>query len=559
MRITLRKDTLEGIFDGTQNSKEIFQARRKFISDPEERKTTFASYYNTISVNDKWIFYESMGGMRMMDNPYAIFKQVYQDKRFDDYIHVWSIATYATIPEEYKEKDNILFVTRNTHAYMQALSKAKFIVCNSVLPEFFVPKPDQKYLNTWHGIAYKGIGRSELSPLGPMGTIYNMLEATHILTPCDFMTQKQLFGFSMRGVYSGQMAEIGYPRIDTTINTSAKNKARIRQNLGIDPSKKVVLYAPTWRGNMRTRKFDTDTLVRDLKALAGVDANVIFMGHHLMLKHTKGIDFGDLIIPPSSINTNELLSVVDVLITDYSSIFFDFLVTERPIIHYVYDYDEYERERGLGLDICELPGVIVRNNTELISSVEKFLESSYTPTRQYIAACERFCPHDNGKVSERTVEWFFMDNSKAVDVVRKIPKTSIVFWAGALNKTEHALKYLEKVRKQVKKDDKIVVLVVARSVVKRPEIMKIIRSFDLSVTIIARGDESMVATSAEKVARRLMEHGMRGWGRVPFVRRAYSRLYQREYRRVFGGARFDEIILYERCSRFWKELVKYAA
>jgi len=550
---------VENLLDGTQNTKENYQARRIFIKDPEKRKATFAKYYNRITLNEKWIFYESMGGMRMMDNPYAIFKQVYEDKRFKDYIHVWSIATHGTIPEEYRDKSNILFVTRNTDMYMRAIATAKYIVCNSVLPEYFVPKPEQKYLNTWHGIAYKGIGRSELSPLGPMGTIYNMLEATHVLTPCDFMTQKQLEGFSMHGVYSGEIAEIGYPRIDTTINASEQEKKQIRHILRIDPRKKVVLYAPTWRGDMRTRKFDTDTLTKDLKALAGVDANIIFMGHHLMLKHTKGLDFGNLIIPPSSINTNALLSVVDVLITDYSSIFFDFLVTGRPIIHYLYDYKEYKTERGLNLDKSELPGIVTQTTSGLIALVEEYLATSYSPTKKYLAARKRFCSHEDGRASERAVNWFLKDNTAGINIIPKDAKKSIVFWGGALNKTENATEYLQQVQEQVNKGDKVVVLIIARSVVKRPEIMSTIRSFGFDVTIIARGDDTMVATKTEKMARQLIEHGIRGWGRVPFVRGAYVRIYKREYRRILGNARFDEIVVYPKCSRFWKELVKYAS
>lgn len=552
-------EKIETLIDGAQNRKENYLARRIFIKDTEERKTTFAKYYKQTALNEKWIFYESMGGVRMMDNPYAIFKRVFGDKRFKDYIHVWSIANYDTIPQEYRDKGNILFVTRNTDMYMRAIATAQYVVCNSVLPEYFVRKPGQKYLNTWHGIAYKGIGRSELSLLGPMGTIYNMLEATHVLTPCDFMTQKQLFGFSMQGVYSGQIAEIGYPRIDTTINASTQEKERIQQTLKIDTNKKVVLYAPTWRGDMRIRKFDTDTLTNDLKALAKLDANIIFMGHHLMLKHTKGYDFSNLIVPPSSINTNGLLSIVDVLITDYSSIFFDFLVTARPIIHYLYDYDEYKRERGLSLEKSELPGTVVQTTAELIASVEKHLATPYAPTKRYEQARKRFCLHEDGAVSKRAVEWFFKNDVSGINIVPKDKKQSIVFWGGALNKTDNAMEYLQKIKDQVKKDDKIVVLVIARSVVKRPEIMSAIRSFGYNVTIIARGDDTMIATKTEKVARHLIEHGIRGWGRIPFVRLSYTRMYEREHRRILGSARFDEVIVYPKCSRFWKELAKYAS
>ncbi len=550
---------LETLMDGTQNSLKNFRARRVFISELADQKEHFAKCYNTIPVSDNWIFYESMGGKRMMDNPLALFRQIHGDKRFKDFVHVWVVTRYDTIPTELKSVSNMLFVTRNTSAYMQAITKSKYIVCNSTFPVYVVPKPEQKYLNTWHGIAYKGIGRSEQSPLGPRSTVDNMLQATHILTSCDYMTQKQLLGFSMKGVYSGELAEAGYPRIDMTLNASAADKKRLYSDLGLDPDKQVVLYAPTWRGVMEDRKFDVDTLQKDLAALAGLDANVIFMGHHLMIENIKGVDLGSLIIPPPSQNTNELLSIVDVLITDYSSIFFDFLVTNKPIIHYVYDYDEYKRERGLGLELDELPGEVVRTKKELIATARNLLATPYKPTRQYARARKRFCPHEDGRVSKRVAEWFIKGNSKGVNIVPKDKRPSIVFWGGALNNTQHALEYLEKLKAVVKRGDKNVVLVVARSIMKQPEIMTIINDLGETVTVIARAHDTMIGTKTEKVAKRLMESGVRGTGRIPMLRQAYDRLYRREYQRMFGGARFDEIVLYPKCSRFWKELVKYAA
>lgn len=190
---------------------------KKKLRDAEDLKTRQAEYNEAVPTNPKVIFYESMSGARMMDSPYALFARIYDDPAFREYHYVWSVRAQDLVPDELKAEPRITFVTRNTDAHMYFLALAGSIIGNSLLPDHFVRKADQKYLNTWHGIAYKALGRTEDSPLGAAGSVYNLLQATHVLTPCPFMTETELSRFSLRGVFSGSMAEIGYPRQDLTM------------------------------------------------------------------------------------------------------------------------------------------------------------------------------------------------------------------------------------------------------------------------------------------------------------------------------------------------------
>ncbi|RYZ79971.1 MAG: teichoic acid biosynthesis protein, partial [Proteobacteria bacterium] len=357
----------------TTDSKQLYERSRLHITDEDERKTRYALYYEAIPTDPTMIFYESMGGTRMMDNPLAIFRAACADGRFEDYTHVWSVSAFATIPNEYKNRRNIIFVCRHTDMYMQYLAKSGYLICNSTFPDYFVRKPNQRYLNTWHGIAYKRVGRGPESPIGGVYAVYNLLQATHILSPCPFMTDIQLYTMGLNGVYSGELAESGYPRIDMTMTVSDEAKRASAAALSIDPSRQTVLYAPTWRGGEGESSFDTTRLERDLNALAELDANIIFLGHHLMMKHIKGKNFGSVILPPQDSNTNELLALADILITDYSSIFFDFLVTGKPIIHYMYDYNDYSVNRGLNLSVADLPGDVCYDSDDMVGLVKRSL------------------------------------------------------------------------------------------------------------------------------------------------------------------------------------------
>lgn len=551
---------------------------KKKLRDAEELKTRQAEYNEAVPTNAKVIFYESMSGARMMDSPYALFARIFDDPAFRDHHHVWSVRSQDLVPDELKDEPRVTFVTRNTDAHMYFLALAGHIIGNSLLPEHFVRKTEQKYLNTWHGIAYKALGRTEDSPLGAAGSVYNLLQATHVLTPCPFMTETELSRFSLRGVFSGSLAGIGYPRQDLMLNMHQDRASRIKEELGLDPDRKTVLYAPTWRGNKGTARFDADQLEKDIDSLTKLDANVVFQAHHIMLRHIKDVDYGNIIVPPPSIVTNELLAVTDLLISDYSSIFFDFLATNKPIVHYLYDYDAYAEERGLLLDKSELPGPIVTTSDELIATVSDLTARSYIPDEKYRRAQAKFGPYDDGQASDRTIRWFFQGDSADIRLVETRQRPSIIFWGGRLDKGKKTRDFLESVRIAAEAGDKEVTLFVAHSAKSNEAAMEQIRDLGLTVSIVARNDYEMAMTTAERDARNPddtskgapnAETTATPWQRLKSVFRRpkdpvepadslLSDMYNREYRRVFGDSQFDELVMFPGASHFWKKLAEHA-
>ena len=548
------------------------------VSDAEILKVRQAEYNSSVPTNSRVIFYESMSGARMMDSPYALFLRLYRDPSFRDFHHVWSVRSQSLVPAELKDDPRVSFVTRGTDAHMYFLSLAGYIVGNSVLPDYFVRKPDQKYLNTWHGIAYKALGRTKASPLGAAGSVYNLLQATHVLTPCPYMTEVELSRFSLRGVFSGSMAETGYPRQDLTVNMTSDEAARIKNELGIDSRKKTVLYAPTWRGSKGTARFDAERLEQDMHRLSQLDANVVFQAHHIMLRHIKNVNYGNIIVPPENIVTNELLAVVDLLISDYSSIFFDFLATGNPVVHYLYDYEAYAEERGVLLDQSELPGPVVTTSEDLTDTVADLIAKPYEPTEQYRQAQSRFCLHDDGSASDRTVDWFIRGDASETNLIKARTRPSIVFWGGRLDKSIKTTDFLESVRVAAMRGDKDVALFVAHSVKSNASAMEMIRNLLDSVSVIARSEFEIIMTPAEAAARNPVEKQttaqvaegnesqLTGPQSVlrqhldPEVsdRQLLDDMYEREYRRIFGDAKFDELVLFPGLSSFWKNLAKYA-
>ncbi|MER8027001.1 CDP-glycerol glycerophosphotransferase family protein [Glutamicibacter protophormiae] len=526
---------------------------KKFITDPDERKTIFSEYAEQVPVHPSVIFYESMSGARMMDSPYSIFNSLITEYReqFQNNLHVWSVRSTDVIPDAARKIPNVIFIKRHTKEYLYYLARSKYVISNSTLPEYFVRRSEQKYLNTWHGIGYKTLGRTQASPLGAGLAVTNMMQSTHSISPCEFMTSIHLNGFSMAGNYSGQLAETGYPRIDTTLNITRARQMQIRREMGLKLDRKTVLYAPTWRGDSNAEPFDIDRLELDLKQMSDLGLNVIFMGHHIMMNQISSANFSDVIIPQSNSNTNELLSIVDIMITDYSSIFFDFLVTGKPIIHYLYDYDEYKQSRGLALEIDELPGFIAFTSEELRSRVSALNEHDYEETYKYKECRKKYCTYDEGDSTRKVVEWFFFDEKSNIKIVDPSSgKQTMIFWGGRLDDSKERENFLTKISEAAASEIYTVSVLFARNVLQYDDVADTLRKLGDQISVIARGGYAFGMTRAEISARSNKD--------TPEASALYDNIYRREYRRMFGDQRFDEVVTFKNLSFFWRELAKYS-
>ena len=171
--------------------------------------------------------------------------------------------------------------------------------------------------------------------------------------------------------------------------------------------RRLVLFAPTWRGGVSKRELDREALVADLTAMASRDdVLVVYRAHRLSEKLLAGVDLPVSVVP-KDIDTNELLAAVDVLVTDYSSILFDFLPQKRPIVLYMHDIEEYRAERGLYLDPGEVPGLACYDRAELASAIGRALAGEGVAPQK---ALDRYCPYEDGQASSRLARAFFDDD-----------------------------------------------------------------------------------------------------------------------------------------------------
>ena len=367
-----------------------------YLKDPNFRlRSKYTRYYKNLKIKDNFILYESYHGKNMTCNPYAIFKRLYSDPEFKDYIHIWALNKKNNKDNwyfnKYKKDPRVRFVELHSREYLKALTTCKYLINNVTFPPYFQKKEGQVYINTWHGTPLKTLGKDMGGPIGQHANIQrNLLQSDIIVNPNHYTSDIILNSHDLWGIYKGKVAVIGYPRVDSIFQ---KLPEEIRSMLGLNGGSKVILYAPTWRGNVgnvRNSTKELEQIIWELNMKLPKDYKLLIKVHSLVYKYVKEHSELSKICIPDWVDTNELLGEIDILITDYSSIFVDFLATKKPVLFLLYDKEEYEAERGLYFSLDELPGPVLYSVDEVISCLNNLNEVKEKYENLYKNALNKF-------------------------------------------------------------------------------------------------------------------------------------------------------------------------
>jgi CDP-glycerol glycerophosphotransferase len=376
--------------------------------------------YKYCTIREKVVLLEAYQATRISCSPYAIFKHMIDHPDFQDFTFVWAIGDSENYyVKKYAARRNVKFCKKNSAAYLMHLASAKYLVNNKTFPAYFIKKPEQVYLNTWHGIALKTLGKDQKGSMGQYrNAAVNFLHTDYLVVPDKFMADVLLNCTDTQTFYPGWIVDEGYPRTDLSYNTPmAEMKAFLEEQIHIDVSQKLVLYAPTWRGEVGASIDITGDVLKNVEELN----RTMPEGYLLLLKiHDRTYTFvkenpslQKIVNVPDWIDTNELLAGIDILITDYSSIFFDFLKLDRPIIFYAYDREYYEAERGMYMDYDDMPGPIcatAKEVTDAIADMDRIYRQ-YREKREAMLAT--YCYREDGHCTERVVDIAFRGKTSA--------------------------------------------------------------------------------------------------------------------------------------------------
>lgn len=295
--------------------------------------------------------------------------------------------------------------------YLYYLMTSKFWIdnCRKTFPIY--KRSKQIYIQTWHGTALKKIEfdvEHSLSELYLHGAKIDSQQIDYFVSPNRFMSKLIPKAFK----YEGELLEVGYPRNDILINLSEEKKCEIKKGLKLDPDKKIILYGPTYRDGSKNKNdfstgldIDLDTFYEQFK-----DEYILLLRLHSNVATDIDIDlkYKHFIYNVSFYpDSQELLAIADLLITDYSSLFFDFAVTRRPMIFYAHDLELYRDQlRGFYFDYEKfVPGPVARNMNELfhvISNWKEYFNEQYN--EKLSSFCDEFTTFETGEASKQIAE-----------------------------------------------------------------------------------------------------------------------------------------------------------
>lgn len=358
----------------------------------------------------KLMMFESFHGKQYSDSPRAIYE--YMHIHYPNYKLIWSIDKRST---ELFKSLGIPYIQRFTLKWFFTKPRAQFWINNVRLPKW-MPRPrGTVYVQTWHGTPLKKLGLDieKVHMPGTQTTKYreNIIKESenwsYLISPNKYSSEifRSAFG------YNGEIIESGYPRNDILYTADEKSAMEIKRKLNIPIEKKVILYAPTWRDDdfykVGQYKFKFQFDLNKMKERFGSKFVLLTRMHYLVAENFDFTAYGDFVKDVSSYpDISELYLVSDMLITDYSSVFFDYANLNRPIIFYMYDlYDYRDRLRGFYFDIEEEnPGPIVENEQELFDAIDYAADHGHISPKSFNDFYEQFCYLEEGMSAKRVVE-----------------------------------------------------------------------------------------------------------------------------------------------------------
>jgi CDP-glycerol glycerophosphotransferase len=342
---------------------------------------------------------ETFRGRSVGDSPGAIGREI--QARGLDLDLAWVVDDPSV-----RVPDGTRALPRRSERWYDALARARVYIGNAGAPYWVEKKAGQVHLQTWHGTPLKRLGEDR----GP-GDFQTWRHRRRIamqaagwdamISPSPFCSA--VFRSAFR--FDGRFLEVGYPRNDVLVGgRGAGVRRRVREALGLRDEDRAVLYAPTWREYVGVR--DAKPLYLDAPRLTRLapDTVVLVRGHYNSTHQADVFAGEERILDVTRYpDIADLYLAADALVTDYSSVMFDFALTDKPQVLLVPDLEQYrDVERGFYFEIEDGPPGPMVSTTDEVARV-LLGEDAHAAARAGFR--ERFCPWDDGRASARTVDW----------------------------------------------------------------------------------------------------------------------------------------------------------
>ena len=330
--------------------------KQKFVNFLKYNKIAYEIYYRVMSfcinvlkifikTDENLILFNSFAGRKYDDSPKAIYEMMRKDSRYNNYRLVWAFHH----PEKYDIQWKIK--TDGFKYFVTALSARVWITNSSVERGLNFVGKNTLYFNTWHGTPMKKMGidiNIGNSSFGSKGENHFDI----MMSQGDYETDIFCKAF---GISKNRFLEAGIPRNDILANHTEAQRQLIRSKLGLREEQRVILYCPTFR---EYEKDDNLGVVmappinlKKWEQLLGSEYILLIRAHYEV---SKVMNIEDNLFVRNMTEypeLNDLYIAADILVSDYSSVFFDYSITGKTMLHFCYDYEIYSSKRGMYFDV----------------------------------------------------------------------------------------------------------------------------------------------------------------------------------------------------------------
>ncbi|SCT50020.1 CDP-glycerol:poly(glycerophosphate) glycerophosphotransferase [Staphylococcus cohnii subsp. cohnii] len=417
------------IFEAAQNYKTTNRLKSKFKYDilsqhlfkrfrRSKKYFNLMDKYNSaiskvVPVKKDLVVFESNVGKSVSDSPKVIYDKL------KEYSNAYQIVWVSNQQFPFNDP-NVITVKRLSPEYYHYLSRAKYWVNNQNFPHYITKPKDTIYIQTWHGTPLKKMLNDVESFEGRDANYKNRVNNAikywdYLVSPSPYASRCFRSAFE----FHKEILEVGYPRNDIFYNKNEKyindKKEKIKQRLGIQDNRKIILYAPTFRDDeINKAKKHIINLKIDLQQMKEQlsEDYILILRPHVIISNALQLDHSldDFVINGSKYNDiSDLFLITDICITDYSSVMFDYANTKKPMIFFTYDLDHYKNNlRGFYFDFeNEAPGPLIKKNNELIIAIKNIEEVQKKYQEKYEQFYNKFCTFEDGNATTRIIERVF--------------------------------------------------------------------------------------------------------------------------------------------------------
>ena len=512
----------------------------------------YNTFYEKVPIDRREILLASRSGISLESNILAILTELSRPeyRRFKKVL-----AVQKNSREQIEKKlahyhisvDKIVHMS--TPDYYYHLAKAGYLINDTTFPGRYIKKKGQIYLNVWHGTPLKRMGQDNEEERYDMGNIMrNLLMSDYLVFPNLYMEEKMSGAFNLTELYQGTVLREGYPR-NSVFFDQAHGKL-LKETLGYQDCQ-LSVYMPTFRGH--TDDVEGDTYVEQVRHYLEVldqgmqDNQILLLKLHPLVQKGLDLDSYHHIRPfPSELDTYDVLNACDVLITDYSSVMYDFANTGRKIILFAYDLENYMGHRGMYEDIRSYPFPIVRTPEALLAELRN---PGGSADREFL---DKYCTFDRQQAARNICRHVLL--GKYLCQEHRMPVTTkkkVLLYTGSLKPNGITTAYFSMLRHLDTDACDYYISYRSPSLKEHPERLNGMPEGYHYYPLATEMNLDVLTGIAQILYLK--------WGITSFgVQKRLLKAYRREWQKHFGSASFDQVVHYDGYENYMIALFEQA-